>query len=171
MEMLLPLCVVVVCIIFCYFMLPKKGASDFTSSFTDLTFFEQLGDSDDVSVVELFSTSSPQAILQFRIILDAHDIPFMSLYQSYSGLYPGVYIHGCNVVRYYVRESDYPAAVQALSGFVEECPPKVYHETRLRNILEYLIADWIVPSGGFNGNTTINADFAADTKNSEDDAE
>lgn len=147
---------VMVALYILYRLLPHKGEYDFSNDFINFDFSENLTAKD--SAFEIFSSSNQNEIINFKIILDSSDIKYCILNSVFQDLYPGPYIWGYNVSRFYVTQKNYDIAYSLLSDYKNnllKSDKKPGKKRKLQHVLEVLILGWIIHDKSFKGNTYL----------------
>lgn len=139
-----------------YFLLPENSNDDFKNDFINYDFSNFNMGND--QILEIFSSTNENEIINYRIILDANNIKYCILNSVFHHLYPGPYIWGYNVSRFFVNETDYDLAYSLLShyqAYVNELNTKTGSSAKTRNIIEVLLLGWIIHDKAFRGNTCL----------------
>ncbi len=139
-----------------YRLLPQKGNNEFSNDFINFDFSKNLTEKD--LAFEIFSSSNQNEIMKCRIILDSNDIKYCILNSVFHDLYPGPYIWGYNVSRFYVTQDNYEVAYSLLLDYknsimeLDKVPNK---KRKFQHILEVLVLGWIIHDKSFKGNTYL----------------
>ena len=139
-----------------YNILPKNGEREFQKDFSNHNFALNVTDND--LIMEIFSSSNENEILIYRIILDANDIDYCIINSIFQHLYPGPYIWGYNVTRFFIKQNDYKSAYELLVDYKNssnEVKKRTKTKVKIRNIFEVLVLGWIIHEKDFKGNTYL----------------
>ncbi|TAL32991.1 MAG: hypothetical protein EPN93_15100 [Spirochaetes bacterium] len=139
-----------------YYILPKNGDREFYKDFSNYNFCLNVADED--LIMEIFTSSNENEIMIYRIILDAHNINYYIINSIFHHLYPGPYIWGYNVARFYIKRSDYKSAFELLVDYkisTSNLKPQTRTKVKIRNIFEALVLGWIIHEKEFKGNTYL----------------
>jgi len=96
---------------------------------------------------KLLSIYTPFDLMMIKSLFISENIPYYVEFEHLMGLRPFVQSLNYNDVKFYILEEDYNDAIIVINSYIENKNLNEYKiKSVLRNVFEYLIIAWIVPS-------------------------